>query len=95
MSYIKMNVEILNVINAVVNYGRYLYSHYAVTNTHGLNFDYFAEMEKYYYSLPLPDGMSPTHEDFKKILQIGWYTSHTLERLNNTSYNDLSSHFWK
>lgn len=88
-----MSKEILDVINAVVYYGRYITSHnYIVPKD---DFDHFAEMERYYLSLPLPEGMSKNRADFMRILQIGWFSGKELERLNNTNYSDLRYIPWK
>ena len=84
MANIPMSKEILDVINAVVYYGRYITSHNFIVPKE--NFDHFAEMEKYYHSLPLPEGMSKNKADFERILQIGWYSGKELERLNNINY---------
>ena len=90
---IPMSKEILDVINAVIYYGRYIMSHNYIVPKDG--FDHFAEMEKYYHSLPLPEGMSKNRADFERILQIGWYSGKELERLNNTNYSDLRYVPWK
>lgn len=93
MANIPMSKEILDVINAVVYYGRYIMSNNYIVPKE--NFDHFAEMEKYYHSLPLPEGMAKNRADFERILQIGWYSGKELERLNSTNYSDLRYVSWK
>ena len=93
MANVPMSKEILDVINAVVYYGRFVVSQNYVVPKEG--FDHFAEMEKYYHSLPLPEGMSKNRADFERILQIGWYSGKELGRLNNTNYSDLRYVPWK
>lgn len=92
-SVIAMTKEILDVINAVISYGKFISSHNYIIPKE--DFDHVAEMEKYYHSLPLRDGMSKNRADFERILQIGWYSEKELERLNNTEQSDLQNISWK
>lgn len=88
----EMTKEILNVINAVRDYKRYIISdNYVMPKD---NFDWFVETEKYYHSLSLPEGMRRNREDFERILNYDFH-SEELRRLNNTNYNDLHFTKWK
>lgn len=89
-----MNREILDVINAVICYGKWIRSHDCIVKS-GENYDHIAAMEKYYHSLPLPEGMAKNRADFDRILQIGWYSDEELRRLNSMEENDLSNVSWK
>lgn len=93
MSNVEMNKEILDVVNAVINYGRFITSNNYIIPKE--NFDHTKEMEEYYKSLPLPEGMSKNNNDFERILDLGWYNNKELERLNNTNYSDLHYSNWK
>lgn len=93
ISMVEMSKEILEVINAVVCYGKYIASHNYIVPQEG--FDQFVQMEEYYRSLPLPEGMDRNRADFEHILSIGWYSGKELERLNNTNFNDLHHTKWK
>lgn len=88
----EMTKEILNVINAVRDYKRYIISdNYVMPKD---NFDWFVETEKYYHSLSLPEGMRRNREDFERILNYDFH-SEELRRLNNTNYSDLHFTKWK
>lgn len=91
MEKVAMTEEILNVINAVVSYGKFVRDQNYVIPKEG--FDFLAEMEKYYHSLPLPADMKKNRHDFDRILQIGWY-SKELERLNNLDRSELHHERW-
>lgn len=90
---VPMSKQILDVINAVITYGKFIRSHNYIVPKE--DFDHVAEMEKYYHSLPLPAGMSKNRADFERILQIGWYSEKELERLNKTEQSDLQNTPWK
>lgn len=90
---VNMSKEILDVINAVIYYGKFIMSHNYIVPKEG--FDHIAEMETYYHSLPLPEGMKKNRMDFERILEIGWYSGRELERLNRTNYSDLSYERWQ
>lgn len=94
METVVMNREILDVINAVVCYGKWIRSHDCIVKS-GENYDHIVAMEKYYHSLPLPEGMAKNRMDFDRILQIGWYSDEELQRLNSMEENDLSNVSWK
>lgn len=93
MSNVEMNKEILDVVNAVINYGRFIISNNYIIPTE--NFDHIKKMEEYYKSLPLPEGMNKNNSDFERILDLGWYSNKELESLNNTNYSDLHYTSWK
>lgn len=86
MDKIRMSIEILNIIHAVLDYRRFICSHNMITKEDG--FDAFAETEKYYKTLPLPKELHHNRADFEKILS---YTNQQdkLDRLDNTAYSDL------
>jgi hypothetical protein len=66
---IEMNKEILDVILAVLAYKEYVYRHNNIISED--DFDWYRKTEKYYYSLPLPDGMKKNISDFEAILSYG------------------------
>lgn len=86
-----MSKEILEIINAVLAYKRFITRHNFVCPKD--NFDWFSETEKYYHSLPLPEGMKKNRNDFERILSYA--DTEDLERLNNTNYSDLHYSVWK
>lgn len=88
---IKMSTDILNVINAVLDYKKFVISNNYVNPK--TDFDWFAETEKYYYSLPLPSGMEKSRKDFETILR--YTNTKILNRLNNMESGDLQCEIWK
>lgn len=88
---VKMNEDILNVINAVLDYKKFIISNNYVVPKE--NFDWFMETESYYHSLSLPNGMKKNRSDFEKIL--GYDKTEILHKLNNTNYSDLHHEIWK
>lgn len=88
---VEMNIDILNVINAVLDYKKFIVSNNYVVPKEGFN--WFMETEAYYHSLPLPDGMGTNRNDFERIL--GYDNTDILKRLNNTNYSDLHYEIWK
>lgn len=84
--------EALDIINAVISYGKFIRNHRRIFPME--NFDCIDEMEKYYKSLPLPEGMKKNHADFERILGIGWYDDKELYRLNNIGDSDLCYECW-
>lgn len=85
----KMTVEILDIINAVVDYRRFIWSNNRVVPKPG--FDWYEETESYFKTLPLPDGMKHNRITFKNILDYGINKEmqERLEVLNNTEEKDL------
>ena len=79
-----MNEQILNVINAVIDYRRFICSNNMIFQNK--NFDWYEETKKYFFSLPLPDGMKHNRECFNKILCID---KKTLDKLNSTESEEL------
>lgn len=88
---VKMNIDILNVINAVLDYKKFIVSNNYVVPKE--DFNWFMEAEAYYHSLPLPYGMGRNRSDFERIL--GYDNTDILNRLNNTNYSDLHYKTWK
>lgn len=88
---IKMNTEILNVINVVLNYKKFLYSYEVVL----LNkkFDFISAVKKFYYSLDLPNDMNKNIVDFEAILNYGM--SGLIEEINSLSNEELQERNWK
>lgn len=88
---VEMNINILNVINAVLDYKKFIVSNNFVMPRE--DFDWFMETEAYYHSLPLPDGMGKNRNDFERILEYA--NTEILNRLNNTNYSNLRYEIWK
>lgn len=86
----KMNMEILNVINAVLDYKRFIVSDNRIAPRE--KFDWFAEIEKYYYSLPLPEEMARNRTGLERILTYA--NTEMLEKLCNAETEDLGDYFW-
>lgn len=62
----KMTAEILDIINAVVDYRQFIWSNNGVVSKD--NFDWYKETEEYFKTLPLPDGMKHNRITFENIL---------------------------
>lgn len=90
---VKMNKEILEVINTVINYKKYLQG-YHVRILKNENYDYITETEKFYYSLPLPRGMKKNNQDFENILNYS-RNENLLNELNKTNFEELDNYYWK
>lgn len=90
---IMITKEILDIINAVLDYKKFITSHNYVVPKE--DFDWFSDTEKYYHSLPLPEGMEKNRYDFERILDYGRGFAEKLEMLNRTNYSDLHYHKWK
>ena len=85
---VKFNKEVLNVINAVRDYKRFIISNNYVVDKND-NFDWYAETEKYFKTLPLPEELKTSKACFEAII---WYPEKELNILNNTNYSDLHYH---
>lgn len=86
MCNIKMSIDILNIINAVLDYRRFLASDNMVYKRENMDLD---KMVEYYYNeLPLPKELNHNKQDLERILS---YTNQQekLLRLNDTPYSDL------
>lgn len=81
-----MSIEILNIINAVLDYRRFLASDNMVYKRENIDLDKM--VEDYYNQLPLPRELNHNKQDLEKILS---YTNQQekLLRLDNTAYSDL------
>lgn len=86
-----MNIQILNVINAVLDYKKWICSNNRLIGKESGTFDWYKDTEKYYKSLSLPDGMKKNNQDFEKVLAYSNYSDY-LNNLNNTNYSDLHYH---
>ena len=82
-----MNTEILNVINAVLDFKKFMVSNSLVMKT---RLDWFSLTEEYFNKLPLPDGMFHNRVTFEKILNYG-RDSKLLNRLNDMEEFDLKN----
>jgi hypothetical protein len=91
---VNMNMKILDVIHAVLDYRAYITSDNIVTNIIDMSkFDKDKLTFEYYCSLPLPDGMNKNHSDFQRILNYkNW---ERLTELDNTEEKDLCRYVWK
>lgn len=85
---IKFNKEVLDVINAVRDYKRFIISNNYVVDKNN-NFDWYAEAENYFKSLPLPKELNPSKACFEAII---FYPEDELKVLNDTNYSDLHYH---
>lgn len=81
---VKFNKEVLNVINAVKDYKKFIVSNNHIYNND--NFDWYVETEKYFKSLPLPKGLNPSMACLESILE---FPKEELNILNGTNYSDL------
>ncbi len=88
---VKMSKEILDVVNAVLTYKRFICSHNYLCPKE--NFDWYYETKKYYHSLTLPEGMKKNRNDFERILSCE--NSEDLKMLNNADPSDLHYFIWK
>ena len=68
----KMSMELLNVICAVIDYKKFICSNNRILKKD--DFDWLAETEKYFKTLPLPAGLIHNRITFEKILD---YTRNT------------------
>jgi hypothetical protein len=89
---IKMNIEILNVICAVLDYKRFICSNNMVYLEN--DFDWYEETKKYYNLLPLPEGMKTNNDDFVRALSY-MNREDELLTLQNTDYEELGQYYWK
>lgn len=85
----KMTVEILDIINAVVDFRKFICSNNRIKKKTG--FDWYNETEKYFSSLPLPDGMKHNRITFENILSYATnkQMQEKLHILNGTEEKDL------
>lgn len=95
---IRFTPAILNVVNAVICYGRYI--HYN-NLAKGFGNDPVRYMNNYYYNLvrlnetgKIPLGMKANKMSFDRILEIGWYSDKELKRLNNLEEDQLRQEVW-
>lgn len=67
-----MNMDILNVICAVLDHKRFIISNNMINPKY--DFSWYEENRKYYFSLDLPDGLSKNISDYERILAMeGWF----------------------
>ena len=85
----RMNEQILNILNAVVDYKKFIISNNMIFQNK--EFDWYRETEKYFSSLPLPDGMKHSKYFFEKILAID---GKTLDKFNSTESEELSKYYF-
>lgn len=89
---VRMNLYILNVIHAVLDYRRYISSHYAATMQKDTDID--ADTRQYYYTLPLPFGMEKNKQDFERVMTYR-FQDDLLKKMDDMSGIELSTHMWK
>lgn len=87
MGKIKMSVKLLNVINAVVDYRRYIISNNYIFPQK--DFDDIEKTKRYFKTLPLPEGVNHNNANFEKILIFGGAASNILDKWNNMECCDL------
>jgi hypothetical protein len=91
---IEMNMEILNVIHAVLDYTRFISSDNRIKNNK--DFDWYKTAEDYYRSLTLPDGMNHNIADFERVLTYSCPSMKALlKEIDDTEENKLNKFAWK
>lgn len=90
---IKMNRDILDVINVVLDYKKFIISENMIMKKK--EFDWYKKTQDYYHSLQLPNGMMKNILDFEKILSYGEGNRAVLEELNNTPTEELDQFVWQ
>lgn len=86
----KMTEEILNIIHAVLDYKKLICSQNRLNQFYVDNFDWFAETEKYYRSLDLPEGMKHHRSYLESILSYQTRGGmEKLDKMDNTESEDL------
>lgn len=86
----KMTSHALNVIHAVLDYKRFICSQNMLDQFHRDDFDWFAETEKYYYSLDLPEGMPKNRTALETILSYQTGSGQEkINRMDNTETENL------
>lgn len=89
---IRMNMDILNIINVVLDYKRFLVSYHMFVLKEK-DFDFLTETRKFYNSLELPEGMNNNIADFEAILSYG--SSGYIDKLNTLEPEELEKENWK
>ena len=92
MAKIEMNSDILNVINCVVNYKKFVTSYHVFILKEN-DFDAYIETEKFFLTLPLPNGMKHNSSTFENILNYA-NNNKLLNELNNTEADELNKFNW-
>lgn len=89
---IEMNKDILNIINTVLDYKRFLIG-YHLHILKEKDYDFIEETEKFYYSLPLPRGLEKNKQDFESILSCS--NGSYLDELNSVEEKILCNYNWR
>lgn len=89
---VRMNSYVLNVIHAVLDYRRYISSHYAVNMQKDADIE--ADTRKYYFSLPLPFGMKNNNQDFERVMSYR-FQENLLRKMDEMTGIELSTYLWK
>lgn len=93
MEEIRMNMELLNIICAVLNYKKFICSQNMLGQFHTDNFDWYNETEKYFNTLSLPEGMKHNLITFEMILSYG-VDGKRLDRLRSMECCDLEKEYF-
>jgi hypothetical protein len=92
MNRIEMNKDILNIVNVVLDYRKFLASyHYHILKDMKFNID--KKADEFYYSLDLPQGMNKNINDFEVILDYG--RNKYINKLNSLNEDELKNENWK
>lgn len=93
--YINMDIEILNVIHAVLDYKRFLQS-YHVMMLGNKQYDTEKVAQNFYYNLEnLPTGMQKNRADFNRILDYESCNRKRLKELDSKELSQLEHYVWK
>ena len=80
MTLIPLTEDIQLIILAVQAYKKYIRYDYEIKNpTSDQNFDWQDACEKYYKSLPLPNGMNTSREHFEAVINYPIYKTEDIE----------------
>lgn len=93
MKEIRMNEKILDVICAVLEHRKFVWSDARAKGTWNDQFDIDKVNQEYYNSLPLPDGMRRNMIDYAAVLR--YRDSSEIVDLCNTEYDNLGKFLWK
>lgn len=87
-----MTEDILNIINCVIAYKKFI-TIYHRDILHESEFDFIPETRKFFYTLPMPEGITQHNLTFETILSYA-RNDKFLNELNNTEIAELSKFNW-